>query len=326
MPRDPLYASSHLSLQWARVRKTGTWAKPESQYSWFCVISHTARLISISVAHSLLQFKSANGGLQCLCSAAYKWHQMYPPGTHYCLQETGTHPFQNRPHKIIVFPGLCRAILWYTLSLLNINMCFYCCGQCNGCRWWSATSRNHPSFCCTALKSPAVPSSSPLLTFLGTQKCTFLQKCTFCRNAQSWLCPHSWWIVGQEKIQATQQQGKYDGQHKQTLSTEVKIYLQPERSCFFFSYTDETFSSLMRKWSDVTLSSSWISSINAFCTTETSRELSAATAVPHSHCCVPGNESLQFPHSCCRQKAQDYSLPSSGKWLDSNTETTCTEL
>lgn len=51
-----------------------------------------------------------------------------------------------------------------------------------------------------------------------------------------------------------------------------------------FSYTEETFSSMTRKWSDVTLSSSWISSINAFCTTETSRELSATTAVPHSHC------------------------------------------
>lgn len=98
------------------------------------------------------------------------------------------------------------------------------------------------------------------------------------------------------------------------------------REILFFSYTDETFGSLMRKWSDVTLSSSWISSINAFCTTETSRELSATTAVPHSHCCVSENESLQFPYSCCRQRAEDYSLPSSGKWLESNTETTCTEL
>lgn len=98
------------------------------------------------------------------------------------------------------------------------------------------------------------------------------------------------------------------------------------REILFFSYTDETFSSLMRKWSDVTLSSSWISSINAFCTTETSRELSATTAVPHSQCCVSENESLQFPYSCCRQRAKDYSLPSSGKWLESNTETTCTEL
>lgn len=62
----------------------------------------------------------------------------------------------------------------------------------------------------------------------------------------------------------------------------VKIYSQPE--ILFFSYTEETFSSMTRKWSDVTLSSSWISSINAFCTTETSRELSATTAVPHSHC------------------------------------------
>lgn len=116
-------------------------------------------------------------------------------------------------------------------------------------------------------------------------------------------------------------QGKYDGQHT------LPLFLQRStREILFFSYTDETFSSLMRKWSDVTLSSSWISSINAFCTTETSRELSATTAVPHSHCCVPENESLQFPYSCCRQRAKDYSLPSSGKWLESNTETTCTEL
>lgn len=71
------------------------------------MISHTARLISISVAHSLLQFKSANGGLQCLCSAAYTWHQIYPLGTHYCLQKS-THPFQNRPRSIVVFPGPAR--------------------------------------------------------------------------------------------------------------------------------------------------------------------------------------------------------------------------
>lgn len=122
MPQDPLCASSNLNLQWARVRKTGTWAKAESQYSWFCVISHTARLISVSVAHSLLQFKSANGGLQCLCSAAYTWHQICPLGTHSCLQETSTHPFQDRPHNIIVFPGLFRAILCHILSLLNIKI------------------------------------------------------------------------------------------------------------------------------------------------------------------------------------------------------------
>lgn len=120
-------------------------------------------------------------------------------------------------------------------------------------------------------------------------------------------------------------EGKYDGQHTHPPFHKGQDLLSA-REILVFSYTDETCSSLMRKWSDVTLSSSWISSINAFCTTETSRELSATTAVPHSHCCVPENESLQFPYSCCRQRAQDYSLPSSGKWLESNTETTCTEL
>lgn len=136
MAQEPLGASPHLSLQGQESEKQAPGQNQNhSTADSVCYLSHTARLISISVAHSLLQFKSANGGLQCLCSAAYTWHQMYPLGTHYCLQETSTHPFQNRPLKTIVFPGLCRAILWYTLSLLNINMCFYCCGQCNGCRW-----------------------------------------------------------------------------------------------------------------------------------------------------------------------------------------------
>lgn len=71
----------------------------------------------MSIAHSLLQLKSADGGLQCLCSAAYTWHQIYPLGTHHCLQETSTHPLQNRPRSIIVFPGLCRGILHHILSL-----------------------------------------------------------------------------------------------------------------------------------------------------------------------------------------------------------------
>lgn len=86
------------------------------------MISHTARLISISVAHSLLQLKSANGGLQCLCSAAYTWHQISPLGTHHSLQETSTHPLQNRPHSTVVFPGLCRGILCHILSLEHKDM------------------------------------------------------------------------------------------------------------------------------------------------------------------------------------------------------------
>lgn len=89
-----------------------------------------------------------------------------------------------------------------------------------------------------------------------------------------------------------------------------RLRFTQNRKAPVFPHTDETSSSLMRKWSDVTLSSSWISSINAFCTTGTSRELSATTALPHSHCHVPENESLQFPYSCCRQRAEDYSPPS----------------
>lgn len=100
------------------VRKTGTWkARIRVPLILETMISHTARLISIRVAHSLLQFKSANGGLHCLCPAAYTWHQIYPLGMHYCLQETSTHPFQNRPHSIVAFPGLCRGILCHIFSL-----------------------------------------------------------------------------------------------------------------------------------------------------------------------------------------------------------------
>lgn len=118
MPQDPLCTSSHLSLQWEKQSEKQAPGKARIRVPLIVktMITHTARLISIHEAHSLLKFKSANSGLHCLCPAAYTWHQIYPLGMHYCLQETSTHPFQNRPHSIVLFPGLCRGILCHIIS------------------------------------------------------------------------------------------------------------------------------------------------------------------------------------------------------------------
>lgn len=94
MPQDPLCTSSHLSLQSQKNRHLGK-TRIRAHLILKTVRSHTARLISLSVEHSLLQFKSANGGLECLCSAAYTWHQIYP------LEHTGVcrrqAPIHSRP-------------------------------------------------------------------------------------------------------------------------------------------------------------------------------------------------------------------------------------
>lgn len=88
-------------------------------------LSHTARLISISAAHSLLQFKSANGGLHCLFSAAYTIHQIGLLGTRYsarvCSPEIRKLPSTPEQAKTtqyhVVFPALWRGILCHVLSL-----------------------------------------------------------------------------------------------------------------------------------------------------------------------------------------------------------------
>lgn len=192
------------------------------------MISHTARLISVSVAHSLLQFKSANGGLQCLCSAAHTWHQICPPGTHYCLQETSTHPLQNRPHTIIVFPGLCRAILYHILSLEYKDVASAAVAKAmvaGGDQFQTGTTPPSAALHWRAQQQTA-PSSSPLLTFLGTQKCT---------SSHSFDPTQLTGNSASENSSYTARgliQGKWDGQHTQPLP-KVKIYSQPERSWFF---------------------------------------------------------------------------------------------
>lgn len=199
-----------------------------------------------------------------------------------------------------VFPALCRGILCHILSLEYKDTSLFW-DQCNHHRWWSVTNRKHPSFCCTSLKKTAANSSLLVST------------AHFCalRNVRLYTAV---------SVPTADRMARKNSSYMATGSIQgnmlgnlQNLFLQRLRfthnqSVPVFSYKDETSSSLMRKWSDVTLSSSWISSINAFCTTETSRELSATTAVPHSHCHVPENESLQFPYSCCRQRAKDYSI------------------
>lgn len=129
-------------------------------------ISHMARLISISAAHSLLQFKSANGGLHCLFSAAYTMHQICLLGTRYYLQEyvppryICSHPLRNRqrPHSIMLYFQLSAGVSYAMSSLSNIKIC-QSWDQCNQRRWWSVTNRKHPSFYCTPQKKPAANSS-----------------------------------------------------------------------------------------------------------------------------------------------------------------------
>lgn len=274
-------------------------------------ISHTARLISISAAHSLLQFKSANGGLHCLFSAAYTMHQICLLGTRYYLQEyvpqryVCSHLLRNRqrPHSITLYLQLSAEVSYATSCLSNIKICHFFWDQCNHCRWWSVTNRKHPSFCCTSLKKPAANCSLLVST------------AHFCvlRNARLYTAVS---VPTADRMARKKSSYMATGSIQDDLLGNIynrflqRLRFTQNQKAPVFSYTDETSSSLMRKWSDVTLSSSWISSINAFCTTETSRELSATTAVPHSHCHVPENESLQFPYSCCRQRAKDYS-PSS---------------
>ena len=277
-------------------------------------ISHVAWLISISAAHSLLQFKSVNGGLHCLFSAAHTMHQIRLLGTRYCLQEyvpqryVCSHPLRNRqrPYSITLYFQLSAGGSYATSCLSNIKTC--CCfwEQCSHRRWWSVTNRKHPSFCCTSLKKPAGNRSLLVAT------------AHFCalRNARLYTAVS---VPTADSMARKNSSYEATGSIQDSMLGNIhNLFLQRLRFThnqkapffIFFRYTDETSSSLMRKWSDVTLSSSWISSINAFCTMETSRELSSTTAVPHSHCRVPENESLQFPYSCCRQRAKDYSLSS----------------
>lgn len=274
-------------------------------------LSHTARLISISAAHSLLQFKSANGGLHCLFSAAYTIHQIGLLGTRYSLQEyvpqryVSSHPHRNRqrPHSIMLYFQPSEGVSYATSCLSNMKICHFFWDRCSHRRWWSVTNRKHPSFCCTSLKKQAANSSllastAHFCALRNARLYTAVSLPTADRMARK---NSSYMATG--SIQDNMLGNIYN------LFLEGLRFTQNQKAPVF-CYTDETSSSLMRKWSDVTLSSSWISSINAFCTTETSRELSATTAVPHSHCCVPENESLQFPYSCCRQRAKDYSLSS----------------
>jgi len=96
-------------------------------------ISHVAWLISISAAHSLLQFKSVNGGLHCLFSAAHTMHQIRLLGTRYCLQEyvpqryVCSHPLRNRqrPYSITLYFQLSAGGSYATSCLSNIKTC--CC-------------------------------------------------------------------------------------------------------------------------------------------------------------------------------------------------------
>lgn len=214
---------------------------------------------------------------------------------------------------------LSAGVSYATQSLVNTEICHFFWDQCNHRRWLSVINRKHPSFCSSSLKQPA--ANSPLL----------VSTAHFCalRNTSLHCCLHPCsWQGSKKKLRLHCNRFGMDN----TPCHLCKLFLQRLRltqrqGAPAFTYRDETSSSLTRKWGDVTWSSSWISSISALCTMETSRELSATTAVPHSHHRGPEHDSLPFPSSCCRQRAKDCSQPSLVRQgLESNAGATCTKL
>ena len=209
MPRDSFCTSSHLDLQWARQSEIHL-GKTRTRVHLILKteISHTARLISISAAHSLLQFKSANSGLHCLFSAAYTMHQICLLGTRYYLQEyvpqryVCSHPLpeQAKTTQYHVFPALCRGTLCHVPSLEYKDMPLLLRPTQSSQMVISLqTGSIHPS---AALhwrnRQQTVPSLSPLLTSVHSEMHVFT------------LLSLSPQLIGwQEKIQATWQQVQY---------------------------------------------------------------------------------------------------------------------
>lgn len=169
MPQDSLCTSSHLDLHRPESQKYLHLGKTSTRVHLIVKteISCVARLISINAAYSLLPIKSANGGLQCLFSAAYTMHWICLPGTRYYPQEyipqryMCSHPLciRQRPHSSTLYFQLSAGVSYTRHSLLDMKICHFFQDQCNYCRWQPVTKRKHPSFCCTPTKKLAASRS-----------------------------------------------------------------------------------------------------------------------------------------------------------------------